>query len=66
MSSPTLTRERMLSVRISNEELEAATLMADEDGLTVSDVIRMLLRREYTRRYDKRIEPAKRVARRGR
>lgn len=65
MTPPTLSRERILSVRVSNEEFEAATRMADEDGITVSDVVRMVLRREYARRYDERIRPAKRVTKRG-
>lgn len=65
MAPPMLSRERILSVRVSSEEFEAVTRMADEDGITVSDVVRMFLRREYTRRYDERIEPAKRVTKRG-
>jgi hypothetical protein len=43
-------RDDSLRVRMSREETEWAKWCADQAGLTVSDLIRQLLRREYMER----------------
>ena len=41
----------MLRVRVSAAERETLQDLADADGLTVSDVVRMLARREHKARF---------------
>lgn len=40
----------MLRVRMSPAELEMLQWIAEQDGLTASDVVRQLVRREHTKR----------------
>jgi len=43
-------REYMLRVRMSEQEQRFLKWLADEDGLTASDVVRQLIRRAFTDR----------------
>ena len=44
-------REGIFQIRISDEERRMLQVIADEDGLTSSDVVRQFIRREWLRRY---------------
>jgi hypothetical protein len=43
-------RDYMLRVRMSDEERQMLTQLADQDGLTASDAVRQLIRREHAAR----------------
>jgi hypothetical protein len=43
-------REYMLRVRMSEQEQRFLKWLADEDGLTASDVVRQLIRRAFAER----------------
>jgi hypothetical protein len=46
-----LKRESIFQIRISDEERRMLQVIADDDGLTSSDVVRQFIRREWIRRY---------------
>jgi hypothetical protein len=46
----TLDRDYMLRVRMSEQEERFLKWLADEDGLTASDVVRQLIRRAFAER----------------
>jgi antitoxin component of RelBE/YafQ-DinJ toxin-antitoxin module len=52
-------REYMLRVRMSEEEREMLTNLAESDGVTASDVVRLFIRREHEQRYGKKKRPTK-------
>jgi hypothetical protein len=62
-------RSRFFQVRISDTELRMLNSIADADGLTASDVVRQLVRREFVTRWkpDARVTvaPTKAKAKRG-
>lgn len=50
-------RENIFQIRISEEERRMLQVIADEDGLTSSDVVRQFIRREWLRRYGDVMRP---------
>ncbi len=44
-------RDRSLRVRVSSDELDMAHELADRDGVSASDVVRLLIRREYRKAF---------------
>ena len=46
-----LKRENIFQIRISEEERNMLRVIADEEGLTSSDVVRQFIRSEWWRRY---------------
>ena len=52
-------RDYMLRVRMSDHERRQLQWLADEEGLTASDVVRQLIRRAFTDRAGKLAEAAK-------
>jgi hypothetical protein len=44
---PPIDRSERLNVRIAPEEMAMLQVLADESGLTASDIVRTLIRREY-------------------
>lgn len=52
-------RENVFQIRISDEERRMLQVLADEDGLSSSDVIRQFIRREWLRRYGDSMVPKK-------
>jgi len=46
-----LKRENIFQIRISEDERRMLKVIAEEDGLTSSDVVRQFIRREWLRRY---------------
>ena len=40
-------RDRPVSIRMNNEEVEMLKWLAGETGLSVSDIVRQLIREEY-------------------
>ena len=49
-------RKKLVAVRLSRDELRMAEALADKDGVSVSDVIRMSLRRQHEARFPPRKE----------
>jgi hypothetical protein len=59
---PTTKRDSIFQLRMSEEERRMLQVIADEDGLTASDIVRQFIRAEWWRRYGKGIgEFAKRA-----
>jgi hypothetical protein len=54
-----LERDYMLRVRMSEDERRQLQFLADEDGLTVSDAVRQLIRRTFVERANQLAEAAK-------
>jgi antitoxin component of RelBE/YafQ-DinJ toxin-antitoxin module len=52
-----LRRENIFQIRISEDERRMLQVIADEDGLTSSDVVRQFIRREWLRRYPVDLKP---------
>jgi hypothetical protein len=52
-----LKRENIFQIRISEDERRMLQVIADEDGLTSSDVVRQFIRREWLRRYGGALKP---------
>jgi hypothetical protein len=50
-----LKRENIFQIRISEDERRMLQVIADEDGLTSSDVVRQFIRREWMRRYQQEL-----------
>ena len=46
-----LRRDNIFQIRISEEERNMLQVIANEDGLTSSDVVRQFIRSEWWRRY---------------
>ena len=40
-------RDRQFRIMMSDEEMEMVRTLADQAGLTASDIVRQLIRREY-------------------
>ena len=55
-----LKRETVFQIRISDEERRMLQVLADEDGLSSSDVVRQFIRREWLRRYQAELPKQKR------
>lgn len=53
-------RERLMTVRLTPEEQRMVRDLAEADGLTVSGVVRMLVRRSYAERMGTRTNPGSR------
>jgi hypothetical protein len=51
MPRPKTDRDRNLRVNMSTKELEMLHALADEAGLTVSDIVRLLTREGYARTF---------------
>jgi predicted transcriptional regulator len=56
-----LKREAIFQIRISDEERRMLQVIADEDGLTSSDVVRQSIRREWLRRYQPEMPKPKKL-----
>jgi len=52
-----LKRDNIFQIRISEEERRMLQVIADENGLTSSDVVRQFIRSEWWRRYGQQSEP---------
>ena len=46
-------RDTMITVRVSEAEADMLRVLADEDGISASDIVRTLIRREYAARHGK-------------
>ena len=46
-------RIQRIAVRVTPTEADMLRRLADEDGLSISDVLRQLVRREHANRYGK-------------
>jgi hypothetical protein len=53
------TRQKRLDVRISTEEALMLEQLAEESGLTVSDIVRVLVRRQHAERFGARAKGGK-------
>lgn len=52
-----MSRSKMLIVRADDEEKALVRELADEDGVTISDLVRTLIRAEYLRRARAKARP---------
>lgn len=50
-----LKREGIFQIRISDDERRMLQVIADDDGLSSSDVVRQFIRREWLRRYQQEL-----------
>jgi hypothetical protein len=44
-------RENVFQIRVSDHERQMLQAIADEEGLSASDIVRQFIRREWFRRY---------------
>ncbi|HEX3345100.1 MAG TPA: hypothetical protein VHS09_11040 [Polyangiaceae bacterium] len=44
-------REDVITVRMSKDERKMVTILAEVDGISISDVVRMLVRRAHGERF---------------
>ena len=44
-------RDKSLRVRVSAEELDMVQALADAEGITASDIVRLYIRRAYAERF---------------
>jgi len=54
-----LKREGIFQIRISEDERRMLQVIADDDGLSSSDVVRQFIRREWLRRYQQELPKQK-------
>lgn len=54
-----LKREGLFQIRISDDERRMLQVIADDDGLSSSDVVRQFIRREWLRRYQQELPKQK-------
>jgi hypothetical protein len=54
-------RSKFFQSRMSDDELSMLNALADADGLTASDVVRQLVRREYVARFGDKKPKARRA-----
>ncbi len=52
-------REKFVGVRLSESEERMLQSMADDEGLSLSDMLRQLIRRSYKEAHGKVIKPPK-------
>ncbi len=57
-------RGRYLTLRASTDELSMVKALAERDGLNVSDVVRLLIRRAYAERFGTEEPPKRRTKKR--
>lgn len=50
-------RDKLLQIRVTEEEREWLQQLADEDGFTSSDIVRFLIRREHRERFPSAHKP---------
>lgn len=50
-------RDYMLRVRMSADEQQKLAALAEADGLTASDAVRLLIRRAHAERFSQAAEP---------
>lgn len=58
-------RTELFNVRMSTDERTMLARLADSDGMTSADVVRMLVRREHAARFGTASKPAKRARKAG-
>jgi hypothetical protein len=52
-------RDEIVGLRLSTDELSKLRTLADTDGISQSDVLRMLLRREFAARFGSKVSGPK-------
>lgn len=53
-------RDHVITVRMSREERDKLQALADDDGISVSDVVRMVVRRTHAERFGDKKTKARR------
>jgi antitoxin component of RelBE/YafQ-DinJ toxin-antitoxin module len=61
METTKRTRNQLLVIRLNDDERGELNAVAADDRLTASDVVRMLVRREYVRRFGDKKPKARRT-----